>query len=338
MHIIDNENFEDILIQKDKDTNITSIIALHNTRLGPALGGCRFISYKNFNAALHDALSLAKGMSYKSALAGLPLGGGKAVIMKPQQKFAEDKYFQGFGKFIDSLNGKYITALDSGTTLNNMDTIAQSTKFVASGSAKNGNSAPATIAGILAGMRAAILHKFGKNSFNNLHIAIQGLGQVGFGLAKELKNQGAKITASDLNHSLCAKAVTELGVNIVDIDDIHKIPCDIFSPCALGQIITTESVHEIQAKIIAGGANNQLADPELGNILLNQNIMYVPDYVINAGGVIFAYGLYAGVDPQDTNDKITNIQDTTMKILDMATSQNLAPHVVADKLAEEVLC
>ncbi len=332
-----NHDFGDLHFKVDPETGMKAIIAIHNTKLGPALGGCRFIEYPNTLSALEDVMRLARGMSYKSALANLALGGGKAVIIKPAKAYDRTAYMHRFGEFVNELGGRYVTALDSGSQLSDMDIIAQHTPHVASLSSHNGDPSPSTAKGILRGIQASVLFKLGKDNLNGLHVAIQGLGHVGYDLAKQLREHGAKITVADVNSNIVDQAVKELDANAVSSYDIHKIPCHVFAPCALGAIINDITLPELQTTIIAGAANNQLAHTIHGKRLHEKGILYAPDYVINAGGVIFAASKYLHTSEMKVEEQINNIHSTLLNIFSRAQSENKPTSEIADELAREKL-
>lgn len=329
--------FGEIHTSIDPKTGMKALIAIHNTNLGPALGGCRFIEYDNSMQALCDAMRLARGMSYKSAIAGLPLGGGKAVIIKPRKAYDHEAYFHAFGEFVQKLNGRYITALDSGTQLADMDIIAQHTPYVASLSKDQGDPSASTTIGVLRGIEAAVAFKKQMSSLEGLTIAIQGLGHVGFSLARHLHTIGAKLIVADSNTRLVEMAKTELGAKVVAPEDIHKVPCDVFSPCALGAVLNDTSIPELQTTIIAGAANNQLAHHFHGQTLHDMGILYAPDYVINAGGVIFACGKYFNTSSEIVNQQIDRIGHSLTNIFSRSLQDNKATSDIADTIAEELL-
>lgn len=332
-----DHKFGEIHCKIDPDTGMKAIIAIHNTKLGPALGGCRFMEYPSTNMALYDAMRLARGMSYKSALANLPLGGGKSVIIKPAHQYDREAYFHKFGEFVNELNGKYITALDSGTELADMDIIAKHTPYVASLTAAQSNPAYATSRGVLRGIEAAVAFKLNKNELSGLHIAIQGLGHVGFLLAGYLHERGVKLTVADIDNTKAATIADKYGATIVSTAEIHKVPCDVFSPCALGAIINDKTINQLQTTIIAGAANNQLAHSYHGKIIHDKGILYAPDYVINAGGVIFACGKYYDTKDEEINNQIDNIKKSLTKIFDRSTKENIPSSAIADIMAQEIL-
>ncbi len=331
------QGFGDLHFKVDEKTGMKAIIAIHNTKLGPALGGCRFIEYPDTLSALNDAIRLARGMSYKSALANLPLGGGKAVVIKPKGSYDRLTYLHRFGEFVHELGGRYITALDSGTELSDMDIIAEHTPFVASLSKYNGDPSPSTATGVLRGIQAAALFRFGTDDVSGLHIAIQGLGHVGYLLASYLHELGAKLTVADTNPIVVENAIKAFHATAVSTHDIHKVPCDIFSPNALGAIINDDSIKELQTTIIAGAANNQLANSHHGQQLHDLGILYAPDYVINAGGVIFAASKYLQTEDNQLSQHIDGIQTVLLNIFQRAAEDNHPTSVIADRLAQEKL-
>ena len=330
-------DFGDLHFKVDPETGMKAIIAIHNTKLGPSLGGCRFIEYPDTSSAIDDAMRLARGMSYKSALANLPLGGGKSVIIKPAHSFDRTAYMHRFGEFVHELNGRYITALDSGTQLSDMDTIGQHTPYVASLSSYNGDPSPSTATGIFRGIQAAVLFKLGKDNLNGIHIAIQGLGHVGYMLSRLLREHGARLTVADINPAIVEQVVKEFGATAVSTNDIHKIACDVFAPCALGAIINDVSIKQLQTSIIAGAANNQLAHTYHGQRLHDMGILYSPDYVINAGGVIFAAGKYLHTPDAVVNGQIDEIHTTLTHIFARSKQEHRSTSEIADTMAQEKL-
>lgn len=329
--------FGELHFKVDPETGMKAIIAIHSTKLGPALGGCRFIEYPSTMKALDDVMRLARGMSYKSALANLPLGGGKAVIIKPTNAYDRTAYMHRFGEFIDVLDGRYVTALDSGTQLSDMDIIAQHTTHVASLSSYNGDPSPSTAIGVLRGIEAAVLFKLEKESLEGLHIAIQGLGHVGYLLASHLHERGARLSVADINPQVVDKAVKEFGATAVSTENIHKVACDVFAPCALGAIINDITLNQLQTNIIAGAANNQLAHTYHGQLLHDKGILYATDYVINAGGVIFAAGKYLNTPDMMVNDQIDRVRTTLLDVFTRAKHENRPTNIIADAMAQEIL-
>ncbi len=344
--IINQDNFIDYALERGfgdlhfkvcPKTKLQSIIAIHSTNLGPALGGCRFIEYPNTFTALYDVMRLARGMSYKAALVGLPLGGGKAVILKPKTAFNRKDLFLSFGDFVNSLGGRYITAIDSGTTMEDMDTIHQRAPYVASLSKQNGEPSYMTATGVLKGIQAAVLYQLNKKSLEGLHIAVQGIGKVGYHLCKYLHELGATLTVSDINDENTKKASKEFGAKVATTVDIHKVECDVFSPCALGGIINDNTIHQLNTTIVAGAANNQLARAYHGNILHENKILYATDYVINAGGLIYAESLYNNRAKDEAMKLVDNIYSSLLNIFERSTAENIPCSVIADKIARETI-
>lgn len=332
-----SHGFGDLHFKVDPETGMKAIIAIHSTKLGPSLGGCRFIEYPDTKTALLDAMRLARGMSYKAALVNLPLGGGKSVIIKPSSNFDREAYFHAFGKFVGELSGRYITALDSGTVLGDMDIINQHTPYVASLSSHDGDPSPSTAKGILRGIEAAVAFKLNKNSLAGVHVAIQGLGHVGYLLAEHLHNLGARLSVFDINPERVELAVKNLNATAVTGENIHKIPCDVFSPCALGAVINDVTLPQLQTTIIAGAANNQLAHTYHGQLLHDKGILYAPDYVINAGGLIFAAGKYFNTSDQGVKDQIDGIGNSLTQIFTRSVNENRPASQIADTIAQEKL-
>lgn len=331
------QGFGDLHFKVDNETGMKAIVAIHSTKLGPALGGCRFIEYPSTTSAIYDAMRLAKGMSYKAASVNLPLGGGKAVIIKPNKPFDREAYLHAFGRFVNDLNGRYVTALDSGTQLNDMDIIAQHTPYVASLSSHNGDPSPSTAKGTLRGIQAAVEFKLGKDKLEGLEIAIQGLGNVGYLLATHLHELGAKLIVADINPASVERAVKNFGAKSVSTEQIHKVPCDVFAPCALGAVINDLSINQLQTTIVAGAANNQLAHSYHGHLLHEKEILYAADYVINAGGLIFAASKYLHTPEQQVLQQIDGIHTSLMAIFVRSQRENRPASEIADILAQEKL-
>lgn len=330
-----HHGFGDVHCTVDPETGMKAIIAIHNTARGPALGGCRFIPYASSADAIIDAMRLARGMSYKSALANLPLGGGKAVILYPDTPFDRKAYFHRFGEAVQTLNGRYITALDSGTKLEDMDIIAEHTPYVASLSQHHGDPSPATAHGLLRGILAAVAFKLNKNDVAGLTIAIQGLGHVGYDLASQLHARGARLIVADIDAAIVQQAVKQFGATAVAVQNIHRVPCDVFAPCALGAIINDTTLPELQTTIIAGAANNQLQHAYHGQQLHDQGILYATDYVINAGGVIYAASHYLKTSPAAMHANIEAIYDTLINIFTRSCDENKPTSIISDQIAEE---
>lgn len=320
----------------DPARGLNAIIAIHNTRLGPALGGCRCLPYSSEQSAITDAIALARGMSYKASIAGLPFGGGKAVILLPQGKPDRAALYQAFGEFVESLAGRYITAVDSGTELDDLDQAATRTRHIV-GTGKDGfDPSPLTARGVLAGIRAAVRHRLNKESLSGVVVAIQGTGHVGAILARLLKAEGAALILSDKDPQRLQTLATELDAPTLPVADIIRADCDVFAPCALGGVLTAESIAQLNTAIVAGAANNQLASPENGQQLQQRNILYAPDYVINAGGLIRLALCRAG-HPQQVSDRVDAIGETLNTIFAKQQETGLASNEIADRMAEERL-
>ena len=334
----DFDHHETVAFFDDKASGLRAIIAIHSTALGPACGGTRMYPYASSGEALTDVLRLSRGMSYKSAIAGLPLGGGKAVIIgDPASDKSEDK-FLAYAEAVNTLGGRYITAMDVGIGPKDLPVIARRTKYVAGfdqPGKTGGDSGPLTALGVFVGLKAAVRHKFGADNTNGMRVAIQGLGKVGMGLAKQLHEEGAKLIVSDINRDTTAKAVDMFGAKVVSPEDIATVDCDVFSPNALGAILDDRAVPASRAKVVAGGANNQLARDEHGEVLRQRGILYAPDYVINGGGIIRVAGQIFGWDDADIERRVLGIADTLGEIFRRSDAEGVPTGAVADRIAEE---
>ena len=337
---LDRYDYGEVHLKLDKATGLRAIVAIHDTRLGPSLGGCRFIHYDSDEAAVVDALRLARGMTYKAALAGLPHGGGKSVIMRPSQHFDRVALFRAFGKFIDDLRGHYITAEDSGTGLEDMEVIRSVTKWVTGVDPSHGGSgdpSPFTALGVRRGIEACVEKKLGKASLAGVHVVVQGVGHVGYHLCRELHEHGAKLTVADVDPLKAERAKRELGAKLVPLEGIFDVDCDVFAPCALGSALNDETIPRLKARIVAGAANNQLAQPRHGDDLHARGILYAPDYAINAGGLINVAQEAVGYDEKKARAKTLEIHGTIAEIVDRSEALKAPTHKVADMLAEERL-
>ena len=333
-------DFGEVHFKLDKATQLRAIVAIHDSRLGPALGGCRFIEYDTAEAAYIDALRLARGMTYKAALAGLPHGGGKSVIIRPKQHFDRVALFKAFGRFIEDLRGHYITAEDSGTGLEDMEIVRTQTKHVTGIDPSHGGSgdpSPFTALGVRRGIEACVKFKLGKPDLMGVHIAVQGVGHVGYHLCKELHASGARLTVADVDPHKSERAAREFGAAVTAIDKVAEVDCDVFAPCALGAGINDTTVPHLRAKIVAGAANNQLAEPRHGDDLHARGILYAPDYAINAGGLVNVAQEAKGYDAKAARDKTLKIYDTIMDICERGKRLNAPTYKVADILVEEKL-
>jgi leucine dehydrogenase len=335
-------DFGELHLKTNPKTGLRAIVALHNLQNGPAIGGCRFIEYNSTDDALNDAMRLARGMTYKAAITKLPHGGGKSVIVRPpnMSESQREEIFAEFGEFVESLGGKYITAEDSGTTVADMDLIHTKTDHVLGTSANGGGSgdpSPVTARGVRHGVEAAVKHKYGRDDLDGLRIAVQGVGNVGFHLASELHELGAELYVTDINQESVDRCVDELDATAVAADEIFGVDCDIFAPCALGAAINDASLAQLNCDIIAGAANNQLAEERHGEMLRERGILYAPDYVINAGGLIHVAANYAGKDSDWARAETEGIFDTLIEIFERADNDGLPTGVVANRIVEEKL-
>ncbi|HEU0030706.1 MAG TPA: Glu/Leu/Phe/Val dehydrogenase dimerization domain-containing protein [Kofleriaceae bacterium] len=333
-------DFGEVHFRLDKATGLRAIVAIHDSRLGPALGGCRFIEYDTDEAAYIDALRLARGMTYKAALAGLPHGGGKSVIIRPRHRFDRVALFRAFGRFIEDLRGHYITAEDSGTGLEDMEIVRTVTKHVTGVDPSHGGSgdpSPFTALGVRRGIEACVKFKLGRDTLKNVHVAVQGVGHVGYHLCKQLHEAGAKLTVADVDKLKSERAEREFGAAVVDIDKIAYVDCDVFAPCALGAGLNDQTVPFLKARIVAGAANNQLAEPRHGDDLHARGILYAPDYAINAGGLVNVAQEVKGYDAAAARDKTMKIYDTIYDICDRSKKLAAPTYKVADIMVEEKL-
>jgi len=326
----------------DPDTGLKAIIAIHSTALGPAGGGCRMWHYDTEAMAVTDALRLSRGMTYKNAMAGLPMGGGKAVIMADPENPPSDDLFLAFGRCVESLGGRYVTAEDVGVSVDNMRQVKQVTDYVAGlpphhGSA-GGDPSPWTADGVFLGLRAAAQHRLGSDSLDGLRIAIQGIGKVGYDLCRQLHAAGASLVTGDVNQQNVDRAQADFGAQVVSPEQILFQDVDIVAPCALGAILDAKSISHIRASIVAGAANNQLSTAEDGQRLRDRNILYVPDYVINSGGITSAALEYMGdKTADDVRAHIALIPDRLTEIFVLADQQHKPTNVVADAMAESIV-
>lgn len=333
MEIATARGFGEFHIKIDESVGLQAIIAIHSTKLGPALGGCRVIDYPNTEAAFEDAMRLARAMSFKSALVDLPHGGGKAVLIKPKVMRDREAYFKSYGQFVEQINGRYITAVDSGSTTADMDVINTQTNYVTSTSKMTGNTSYFTAMGVLHGISASVKHQLKTDSLKGLRVAIQGLGNVGYLLAEELYKQGAKLWVTDINPAVVEKAVDQLNATPVSQSEIYQVDCDIFAPCALGAILHEETIAQLKAKIVAGCANNQLLDARNGLNLHQNGILYAPDYVINAGGLIYAAGKYDHMHDDIINEKLSSIYHSLLNIFELSNQNNKPTSQIAEEIA-----
>jgi len=338
----DFDGHEAVHFFTDLKSGLRVVIAIHSTARGPAAGGVRFWHYPRTDAAVADALRLSRGMSFKNAMADLPVGGGKAVILAPEDRSKSPELLAAFGKAVDSLGGAYITAADVGVTVPDLVAVARRTKYVsglpaAAGSA-GGDPGPHTAYGVFLGVKAAARRALGKDGLAGLHIAVQGAGSVGGGLARLAAAEGARITLADLDAARAATVAGEIGGTVVGVDEILMTEADIVSPCALGAVLNETSIPQLRAPVVAGGANNQLARAEDGARLMQRGILYAPDYVINAGGIInvvLEYLERAGAD--EVRSRIERIPARLEEVWEESARSGQDPATVADWMAQRLI-
>ena len=332
------DDHEQVVFCNDKDTGLKAIIGIHNTVLGPALGGTRMWNYNNEWEALNDALRLSRGMTFKSAITGLNLGGGKAVIIGDAKTQKTPELMRRFGEFVHSLSGKYITAEDVGMTTEDMDTVRDVTPYVTGISESKGgagNPSPITAYGVFMGMKAAAEFKYGSNILEDKSVFVQGIGNVGEVLVEHLVNEGARVTISDISQERLEEVRDKYGATIYTGNDIYSEAMDIYAPCALGATVNDATIHKLQAKIIAGAANNQLASEDRhGALLQERGIVYAPDFLINAGGIINVYAELENYGRQEIVRKTENIYNTTLEILTDAKTNGVTTNVSALNIAK----
>jgi leucine dehydrogenase len=335
-----NDAHEGIHLFQDQDSGLRSIIAIHSTHLGPAAGGCRLWHYETEEQALQDALRLSRGMTYKNALAGLHAGGGKAVIMAPPGRFDREQLFEAFGRAVDSLGGLYITAEDVGSTVRDMEMVASQTCHVAglpsdSPSSAGGDPSPWTALGVFLSIQAAVAYKLGR-SLEGVGVAVQGLGNVGLHLCEYLHGAGAKLIVSDLSEQRLESAEARFQAQVETLERIYQADAYVLAPCALGGGLNAETIPQLRARVVCGAANNQLATTADGVLLRDRNILYCPDYVVNAGGIINVMAEHAGENTSSVERQVQQIPVRLLEILQRAESQHSATNRIADLMAMEM--
>ncbi len=340
MPVFDNPAFDDheqVLFCRDAESGLKAIIAIHNTSRGPSLGGCRMWAYPDDAAALSDALRLARGMTYKSALAGLPYGGGKSVIIGDPKRDKSPALFRAMGRAVDALGGRYTVAEDVGISVDDVEAMAETTRHVAGIRAHGGGGdpSPSTAYGVFMGIRAAVKHKLGRDELRGVRVAVQGVGHVGAHLCRRLASGGADVLVADIDAERAERVARELGVRRIASGEILAAPVDVFAPCALGGVIDDDSLDKLQAPIVAGAANNQLAEPRHGRALKDRGILYAPDYVINAGGIIHISHQGPSYDQAKAYAHVARIHDILLTIFERAERAGIPTSEAADRLAEE---
>ncbi|HWZ45738.1 MAG TPA: Glu/Leu/Phe/Val dehydrogenase [Candidatus Saccharimonadales bacterium] len=330
--------YELVAFGQDREAGYRGIIAIHSTVLGPAAGGTRFWNYGTEEDALQDALRLSRGMTYKSALAGLPCGGGKSIILGDNRTREREKIFRAHGRFVHALGGKYITAEDVGTSPADMEFVLQETTYVAGLQGRSGDPSPRTARGVFRAMQAAARHRWGRDSLAGRTIALQGCGNVGSHLAAELHRAGAKLVVTDVDEDRVARVVRECGALAVAQEEIYGVQADIFAPCALGAILNDHTIPRLRVEIVCGGANNQLLETRHGDLLEQRGILYVPDYAANAGGIISGGCMeMLGWEEARMLERVEAIYDCLLEIFKIAHERRLATWRAADILAEQRL-
>lgn len=335
---MEEHDYEQLVFCQDKNSGLKAIICIHDTTLGPALGGTRMWNYETEEEAIEDAIRLGRGMTYKNAAAGLNLGGGKTVIIGDPLKDKNEEMFRAFGRYIQGLNGRYITAEDVGTTVADMDLIHEETDFVTGISpafGSSGNPSPVTAYGCYIGMKAAALEAFGDDSLEGKTVAVQGVGNVAYTLCEYLHKEGANLIVTDINQEAVQRAVNDFGAVSVEPNDIYSQEADIFAPCAMGAIINDDTIPQLKVKAVAGSANNQLKEQRHGDELEARGIIYAPDFVINSGGVINVADELYGYNNERAMKRVETIYDSITRIFEISKRDGIPSYQAADRMAEE---
>ncbi len=330
--------FEEVVFFHDPPTGLRAIVAIHSTTLGPALGGTRFYPFATDMDALHDVLRLARGMTYKAAVAGLDLGGGKAVIIGDPKRIKSEELLRAYGRFIDTLGGRYITAEDIGTTRDDMDMLRRETRYVTGVAPELGGSgdpSPVTAYGVFLGLRACAEEAWQEHSLSGRTVAVQGVGKVGYHLVKLLVEAGATVIAADVDVDAVARVVRDFGVETAEPEKVHAVECDVFAPCAMGAVVRDDTIPELKCRVVAGSANNQLERIEHGEALADAGILYAPDFVINAGGLINVADELHGYDPKRAETAVQGIYRTLREVFRISREQRITTSSAANRFAEE---
>jgi leucine dehydrogenase len=334
---IGTETHESVHFGEDKASGLKAIVAIHSTALGPSLGGTRFYPYPDEHSALVDVLRLSKGMTYKAAAAGLAQGGGKAVIIGNPAELASDNLFRAYGRFVDGLAGRYITAEDVGTTVANMEVVATQTSFVSGLPVESGGSgdpSPATARGVVAAIRAVSDHLWGTDDLHGRRVAIKGVGKVGIALVEMLAASGVELIVTDVNEKATDTASIEFGAKVVAVDEIHRVDCDIFSPCALGADLNETTIGQLACAAVIGSANNQLAVDSDADRIAARGILYAPDFVVNAGGIINIAAEVGGYSIEKSDQMVDKIYDNLTEVLTAAVDLGISTEEAAEHVAE----
>jgi leucine dehydrogenase len=332
--LIGEHDHEQVIFCYEPAANYRGIIAIHNTTLGPALGGTRLWNYASDEEAIIDVLRLARGMTYKAAVAGLNLGGGKAVMIGDPKQTRRELLFRAHGRFVESLKGRYITAEDVGTSVEDMDYVHMETEYVTGIAGRSGDPSPVTAYGTYRGIKACVKEKYGADSLEGIRVAVQGCGHVGYYLCEDLAAEGARLIVTDIDEQRVRRVVDEFGAEAVAPDRIYAVEAQVFAPCALGAVVNDDTLPQFRFEIIAGAANNQLKEERHGDELHRMDILYAPDYVINAGGLINVYGELNGWTGDRAMRKAGEIFDTLEQLFELAKDQGIPTYEAADKLAE----
>lgn len=348
MFVFDHKEFdqhERVGFFHDAETGLKAIIAIHNTNCGPALGGCRMWDYENEQDAITDVLRLSRGMSYKAAITGLPLGGGKSVIIGDARKVKTAEMMRAMGRAVQQMGGDYIIAEDVSTSVDDMEQVATETSYVVGLPAQegtgSGDPSPLTAYGVFVGLKSAVKNRLKRDDLKGLTVAVQGLGHVGYNLCRHLHEEGAKLFVTDIHAEVIDAAVKEFDAVAVGLDEIYDLDVDVYAPCALGATLNDDTISRLKVSVVAGAANNQLAEARHGDVLKDKNILYAPDYVINAGGLINVYYEYqarvhdAAYDQEKVIQHIGDIAKTTEMIFDHAHKKDISTAKAADQIAEE---
>ncbi len=336
---IESYAHEEVVFFQDKEAGLKAIVGIHSTLLGPSLGGCRMWNYADEVEALRDVLRLSRGMTYKAAVAGLKLGGGKAVVIADSRKDKTPSLLKAFGRAVNGLSGRYITAEDVGMTVQDIDIIRTQTRYAVGGSNEGGSGDPSimTAIGVFNGIKAALKFAGMRGELIGVKVAVQGVGNVGYHLCSHLSAAGAEIYASDIYPTQVERVVEEFGAKAVAPDEIYSIECDVFAPCALGAILNSRTIPKLKCKVVAGSANNQLETDADGRELFKRGIIYAPDYAINSGGLINVAAELDGYNQERVLKQVGKIYQTIQNILKRSSSDRVPPHVAADQLAEQIL-
>ena len=342
MSVFSNPSFSEhelVAFRNDRHSGLQAIIAVHSSALGPAVGGCRMYPYASEADALHDVLRLSRGMTHKSALAGLPFGGGKSIVIGDPHTQKSRALLEAMGDFVNSLGGRYITAEDVGTSVADIRTMARRTPYVAGldDNEHGGDPSPSTAYGVFLGIRTAVRHRYGRDKLDGIGISIQGLGHVGFKLARLLIEDGATVYGADINAANLERAAAELGVRPVSSDEVLFLPVDVVAPCAMGAIWNRESISRLRAGIVCGAANNQLATPADGELLRRRGVLYCPDFLVNAGGIIEAHHQILRSGESERLAHIGRIETTLAEVLRLSGERQVSTESVAREMAEDIL-